>query len=153
MASTPAPEIEGFVLDSFAILALYGNEPAAGDVAALLARETGHLVMTYVNMGEVLYTIIRERGEDRAGATLLGLEDAGVIFVPAERMLTFEAARFKARHRLSYADAYCAALSSLTGFPLVTGDPEFSQLEGEIPIHWLCGPDRDVRPSASCPGR
>jgi PIN domain nuclease of toxin-antitoxin system len=140
VSSVASHEVEGFVLDSFAILALYGNEPGADEVAALLAGEATHLLMAYVNLGEVLYMMIRERGEDRAGAILLGLEEVGVTFVPAERSLTLEAARIKARHRLSYADAYCAALSRLTGFPVVTGDPEFSQLEGQIPIRWLSQP-------------
>jgi uncharacterized protein len=130
----------GFVLDSFAILALLGNEPGADEVGELLSAGAGPLLMTYVNLGEVVYTIIRTRGQSRADVALLGLEESGITFVPAERSLTLEAAGLKARHRLSYADAYAAALARLAGFPLVTGDPEFRQLEGQIPIRWLSPP-------------
>ena len=61
---------------------------------------------------------------------------------PAERVLTLSAARLKARHRISYADAYCAALADMSGFPVVTGDPEFRQLEGRIQLGWIGGPGR-----------
>ena len=141
MRSEPRLEPKGFVLDSFAVLALLGDEPVGAEVTGVLTGEATRLLMTYVNLGEVLYITIRERGEDRAGAALLALKEAGVMFVPAELSLTLEAARIKSRHRLSYADAFCAALSRLTGFPVVTGDPEFSQLEGEIPIRWLTRAD------------
>jgi PIN domain nuclease of toxin-antitoxin system len=138
--TAPAAAPAGLVFDSFAVLALLEDEPGADEVAGLLSAEAAHLLMTYVNLGEVLYTIIKERGQDRADTALLALEAAKLTFVPAERSLTLEAARYKARYRISYADAYCAALSSLTGFPLVTGDPEFRQLEGQIPIHWVSSP-------------
>jgi PIN domain nuclease of toxin-antitoxin system len=145
VTSAPQQEVGSFVLDSYAILALLDDEPGGSEVSAILSSGAGELLMTYVNLGEVLYWTMRKRGEDRAGAALLGLEEAGVTFVPAELSLTLEAARIKARHRLSYADAYCAALSRLTGFPVVTGDPEFSQLEGQIPIRWL----ETAQPAAS----
>ena len=47
------------------------------------------------------------------------------------------AADFKARHRLSYADCFAAALAQQRRVELVTGDREFRPLESEIRIHWL----------------
>lgn len=88
---------------------------------------------------EVLYTVIRERGRDQADATLLGLEGIGLVFVPAEWTLTLAVARLKARYPISYADAFCAALSQISGFPVVTGDPEVRRLEGIIPLRWIGG--------------
>ena len=44
---------------------------------------------------------------------------------------------FKARHRLSLADALAAALAKEKKAELVTGDPEFKALEKEIKIAWL----------------
>ena len=137
--SVAAPTSGGLVFDSFAILALLENERCADEVAELLSQDGGYLLMTYVNLGEVLYTIMRERGQDRADMALLALEATDLTFVPADRTLTLEAARLKARHRISYADAYCGALARLTSFPLVTGDPEFKQLESQTPIRWLVG--------------
>jgi predicted nucleic acid-binding protein len=47
------------------------------------------------------------------------------------------AADFKSRHKISYADAFAAALAKQRQAELVTGDPEFRTLDSEIRIHWL----------------
>jgi predicted nucleic acid-binding protein len=47
------------------------------------------------------------------------------------------AADFKARHKLSLADAFAAALAKERKAELITGDPEFKALEKEIKIGWL----------------
>jgi uncharacterized protein len=46
-------------------------------------------------------------------------------------------ADFKARFKLSLADAFAAALAKEKKAELVTGDPEFKSLDQEIKIHWL----------------
>jgi predicted nucleic acid-binding protein len=53
------------------------------------------------------------------------------------RALADTAADFKARFKLSLADAFAAALAKERRADLVTGDPEFKALEREIKIHWL----------------
>ena len=136
----PTKSRDGLVIDSFAILALLEDERGACEVADLLSEGPELLLMTYVNLGEILHAVIRERGQDRADATLLALEGSRLTFVPADRTLSLAAARLKARYRISYADAFCAALSEISGFPVVTGDPEFRQLEGVIPIRWIGRP-------------
>jgi len=133
---------DGLVLDSYAILCLLGDEPGADEVADLLESGPELLLMTFVNLGEILYTIMRERGSDQADAALLALEASRLTFVPAERALTLAAARLKARHRVSYADAFCAALSHISGLPLLTGDPEFQDLEREVQVRWLGEPSK-----------
>jgi predicted nucleic acid-binding protein len=45
------------------------------------------------------------------------------------------AADFKARFKLSLADAFAAALAKENKAELVTGDTEFKPFEGEIKIH------------------
>jgi ribonuclease VapC len=47
------------------------------------------------------------------------------------------AADFKARFKMSLADAFAAALAKERRAELVTGDPEFKPLDGEIKIQWL----------------
>lgn len=129
---------DGLVFDSYAILALLEDEDGAADVADLLAAQPGGpILMAYVNLGEVLYTVMRERGQEQADSALLALESTRLVFIPAERTLTLTAARLKARHRISYADAFCAALSEISGYPLVTGDPEFRDLEGTVQVRWI----------------
>ncbi len=51
--------------------------------------------------------------------------------------LAREAARFKAAHKISYADCFAAALAKLHKGEVITGDKEFKTVEGEIKIAWL----------------
>jgi len=39
--------------------------------------------------------------------------------------------------RLSYAHAFAAALAKLRKAELLTGDPEFKAVQGDVKIHWL----------------
>jgi len=128
------------VLDSHALLALLRDEPGAEAVAAILekAGQRDHPVhMTEVSYAEVQYIIRRKDGE-AAWATIAGeLEAAPVEFHPATRSLADTAAGFKARFKISLADAFAAALAKEKKAELITGDPEFKALEKEIKIHWL----------------
>ncbi len=47
------------------------------------------------------------------------------------------AARIKAEHPLSYADAFAAALAQELGASLVMGDPEFKTVESTVNVMWL----------------
>ncbi|MGD2048353.1 MAG: hypothetical protein PVH03_02600 [Chloroflexota bacterium] len=49
----------------------------------------------------------------------------------------FAAAHIKATHTVSYADAFAIALTMQHSAVLVTGDPEYSQMEHLIDIEWL----------------
>jgi ribonuclease VapC len=51
--------------------------------------------------------------------------------------LTRRAAHLKARHRLSYADCFAAALAQQRDAELVTGDQEFRPLARDVKLHWL----------------
>ena len=60
-----------------------------------------------------------------------------IEFHPVTRALADVAADFKARYKLSLADAFAAALAKERKAELITGDPEFKALEKEIKIGWL----------------
>ena len=128
------------VLDSFALLSFLRDEPGAEMVAALLekAEERRHpLQMTEVNYAEVQYIIRRKDGEAAWRIVADELAAMPIEFRPADRPLADQAADFKTRFKLSLADAFAAALAKLRKAELVTGDPEFKQVEGEIKIAWL----------------
>jgi len=57
--------------------------------------------------------------------------------IDEELLLT--AAGLKAKHPISDADFFAAALAMIKNCPLLTGDPEFTSLEkqGIISIQWL----------------
>ncbi|MFH1970100.1 MAG: PIN domain-containing protein [Verrucomicrobiota bacterium] len=128
------------VLDSFALLSFLRDEPGAEMVAALLekAEERRHpLQMTEVNYAEVQYIIRRKDGEAAWRIVADELAILPIEFQPADRPLADQAADFKTRFKLSLADAFAAALAKSRKAELVTGDPEFKQVEGEIKIGWL----------------
>ena len=128
------------VLDSHALLALLRDEPGGETVAQILERAGARdqpVHMTEVNYAEVQYMIRRKDG-DAAWATIAGeLKAAPIEFHPADRRLADTAADFKARFKISLADAFAAALAREKKAELVTGDPEFKALEKEIKINWL----------------
>jgi ribonuclease VapC len=127
-------------LDSHALLRLLRDEPGAETVSQLLEKASQRdqaVHMSEVNYAEVQY-IIRRKDGDAVWAAIAGeLRAAPIEFHPATRPLADLAAGFKARFRLSLADAFAAALAKEMKAELVTGDPEFKALEKEIRIQWL----------------
>ena len=60
-----------------------------------------------------------------------------IVGVSDDLALACQAAVFKATHKLAYADCFAAALARMKNAELLTGDPDFQQLEKEIKIGWL----------------
>ena len=128
------------VLDSWAVLAYLEDENPGKQVAEILASAHEHgtsLLMTTVNAGEVWYILAREVSETEAERTVTDLKRLGIQFVDADWNLTRLAAGFKAKHRMSYADCFAAALAKDHKADLVTGDKEFQQVQNDIRINWL----------------
>lgn len=131
---------KAFVLDSWAVLAYLGDEAASEEAAELIA--TAHenrtpMFMSSVNAGEVWYIVAREISETDADKAISDVLSLGIELVDINWGLTRIAASFKAKHRMSYADCFAAALAKEHRCELVTGDNEFKQIEGEIGIRWL----------------
>jgi len=130
----------GKVLDSFALLAYFRDEPGAETMENLLVtagKKDAPLHMTDVNYAEVKYAVLKKDGAaawEQAAKILQGLP---IDFHSTSRALADTAADFKARFQMSLADAFAAALAKEKKADLVTGDPEFKPLEKEIKIHWL----------------
>lgn len=129
------------VVDSYAVLALFFEEPGAERVAQLLheaAVADRPALITAMNWAEVLYKVERRQG-------LAGVEQAKrfertmpLDVVAADRELAELAARYKANHKMSLADAFAAALAKQKKAELVTGDPEFKSVEHELKkVTWL----------------
>lgn len=130
------------VLDSWALMALFNNEPGADAVEALLekaAADKHKLLMSVVNWGEIYYSVMRgasrEVAERKAGE--IAAMPIDIIGVGDDLSLARQAAIYQATHRMSYADCFAAALARSKNCELLTGDPEFKALEKEIKINWL----------------
>lgn len=130
----------GKVLDSFALIAYFRDESGGEAVERLLiaaGRKDSPLHMSDVNYAEVKYSIVKKDGAAAWAEAAKILQGLPIEFHPTTLVLADLAADFKARHRISLADAFAAALAKETGAELVTGDPEFKPLEKEIQIAWL----------------
>lgn len=128
------------VLDSHALLACFRGEPGGERVRDLMRKAAASdrpLLMSEVNYAEVKYTILRKEGVAGWNLTAEALQSLPIAFVPADRRLADLAADFKARFKLSLADAFAAALAKEKKADLVTGDPEFKALVKEIRVQWL----------------
>ncbi len=96
------------------------QEPAASRVSDVLEQQP---VMSWINLGEVFYVVKRDQGEDEALETLRDLRPKLDLDLPSEDRV-LDAARIKADHPMSYADAFAAATAAAHGVVLLTGDPE-----------------------------
>ena len=128
------------VLDSWAVLRyLEDSGPAASAVAGLLDDDTP--LMSWINLGEVHYVLRRLHGESDAAETVRDLRDVIDVRLPDEA-LVLDAARIKADHPMSFADAFAAALAVARDATLWTGDPEL--LISDAAWRW-----RDLRTDAA----
>jgi predicted nucleic acid-binding protein len=132
--------MKNYVLDSFAIIAFFEDEPGAKQVAeilSLLIQKKAKGYMSTVNWGEIYYSTMRVQGVEAAEQAIKQLRKYPIELVGADQELTYEAAKLKGEYTVAYADCFAAALSLRLSAPVVTGDPEFKKLEGEISIQWI----------------
>ena len=128
------------VFDSWAVLAYFEDEPAAEAIEEMIVgahRDGISIIMSVINVGEVWYTLARRTSASEADKAILQLRQLGIQFVDVGWEMTREAAVFKSKNRMSYADAFAAALACQDQAKLVTGDQEFKPLETVIDILWV----------------
>lgn len=122
------------VFDSYAMLVLFQREKGHEEITQLLsdiAANNKEGFICVINLGEIYYIAHRKQGVNKADLAIRAIMHFNLHIVDADYALTMEAARIKARHKLSYADAFAAALTIKKKATLITGDKEFKQLEGE----------------------
>ena len=128
------------VLDSYALIAYLNKEEGYAIVSEIFEKcvDAGeYAFMCVVNLGEVYYHALRVGGEPKAKLVLEITKALPIDIVEANISLTLQAAEFKAFNKMSYADAYAAALAKIKKATLVTGDKEFKALENEIKINLI----------------
>ena len=129
-----------YVLDSYAMIAYFEDEPGADRVAKVLkqlVQGKAKGFMSVVNWGEVYYNTMREQGIAEAEKVIHQLDKFPIQIVEVNKDLTYEAAKLKGKYRIAYADCFAVALSVRLNASLVTGDPEFKKLRERISIQWI----------------
>jgi uncharacterized protein len=129
------------LLDSYALLTYLNREESFQKVQEALyeAQISGRpLLMNEINVGETYYILYRKRDREKADFFL----DTVLVSLPI-RVLpnSFEdvvsSARLKAQYPLSFADCFAASTARRENAIIMTGDPEFENLEHMVEIEWL----------------
>src|SRR3989338_4044980 len=103
------------VLDSWALMAFFNDEPSAEEVEKLLvkASEDKHkLLLSVINWGEIYYSVMRGGSQELAEQKAREIASLPIELVPVAEDLELvrQAAVFKATKRMSYADCFAVAL-------------------------------------------
>lgn len=123
------PENDLYLLDTSAVLTLIEDERGADRVEDLLRHAT--VLLPFVAGLETYCITLWERGEDEADRRLFLLRQLPVRWLDAVNdAVLVMAGRFKAEHRLSFADCLVAAFAADAGAVLVHKDPEYEPLSG-----------------------
>ena len=109
-----AKKTKAYVLDTWAVIAYLEDEPSGEKIEELIAtahEEQIPIYISVINLGEVWYTVAREISEEEANTSIKILSDLRIQVENVDWEITQEAARFKSQHKMSYADAFAAALA------------------------------------------
>ncbi|MGD0959744.1 MAG: PIN domain-containing protein [Methylomonas sp.] len=134
--------MNGYLLDACALIALLNDENGADKVESLL-NGSEPVLMSAINMLEVAYDAVRRSGGNTDAASLClqlaqneGIEVLWALSEPD----WLAAARWKARGRLSLADAIALAVSETRKLKLVSADHhELDVLvsAGLVDVEWI----------------
>jgi predicted nucleic acid-binding protein len=131
---------DAYILDSFAVLAYHYGERGKEKVKELLLKSEKGDTQGYfhwINAGEVYYILHREEGEGIANRAIALIKRWPISLVLPDEGNFLLAARIKAKHPISYADAFVVATALSKEGRIVTGDPEFKKVEKVAPILWI----------------
>jgi len=126
-----------YVLDTSAWLTLIEDETGADSVEELIAKaRAGEIVVlvSFMSFMEVYYITMQERDRNEAQARVDLMAALPGLRVDSTATLGLLAGKLKAKHRLSVADAWIAALAQERNATLVHKDPEFEQVEATVKV-------------------
>ncbi len=129
------------VLDAWAFLALiFKEEPAAKKVRSIFALQSSSkssIYISWINLGEVYYTIARKKGLNVANETLDDIKKLAIRLQVPSKSDILSAAKIKSEYKLSYADAFAVSLAKKIGGVIFTGDPEIILLKDFVKVEKL----------------
>jgi predicted nucleic acid-binding protein len=126
-------------IDSWALLEWLLGQPGAPKVRAILdqASDGQHqLLMDWINVGEVVYMLVRKRSQQASEDFLMRLPSLPIRLVLPTVDSIVRAARIKSTCKLSYGDAFAVDLAIQHQAGIVTGDPEIAALS-LVKVVWV----------------
>ncbi len=124
-----------YILDTPALLSYIEDEEGSDIVENLLIEAENKKIViwiAFVSLTEVFYITLQEKGETEAKKRLELMQSLAINIEESNEDLNLRAARFKAKNRISLADAYIAALCEKYNGILVHKDPEFKSVSPAI---------------------
>ena len=128
------------VFDASAVIIFLANQPGAAEIELLLdaaVKGTAELFLSVINWGEIYYSIWQKNGPAAAAQALAEIARMPIEIVPVDLTITRQAAEYKARDKLPYADAFVAALATLRDAEVVTKDADFRRVSHLISVQFL----------------
>lgn len=128
-----------YVLDANAALRyLMGAENDGSERVRSLVRDgergATRLSMSDINLGEVLYILMKSVDEPRALQTIRELRQV-ISIADADMERTTQAAILRYRFKLGYADSFAAALAMEYDATVVSANPSFEKLGKKL--RWM----------------
>lgn len=129
------------VLDACALIAYFNDEPGADEVESIFSK-SDMIYVHVVNVLEVAYDAVRVSGDIDSASEIL----AAVAALPCTILWSLSetefmgAARLKAKHRISLADAIALGVAAARNATVATSDHhEFDPLEKTeaLRFHWI----------------
>jgi uncharacterized protein len=126
------------LLDSFALLAYLKQEGSYKKVKDILFSDGIRILMNDINIGETFYILARERGRERAEYFLSAiLPSLPIVAIGNSLKEVIQAATIKSQYPISYADAFAVVTAQREKATIITGDPDFKQVQDLVKIDWL----------------
>jgi predicted nucleic acid-binding protein len=129
------------VLDASALVRFLDDEPGAELVERLINKAASGeltLLISAVNWGEVVYAVAHRLGLEAVRQLLNKLSNLQLTVAACTGEDAAEAALFKARFKIPYADAFAACLAIRNSAALITADYDFKTLPPEaLKIEYL----------------
>ena len=123
-----------YLLDTSALLTLRDDERGAEQVAGVLMQAEEHQVKVYgsfITLMEIFYRVWKDEGETEGRVAFEQCHSLPIQWIHENPVLLEQAAKIKAAHPLSLADAWIAATAILENGILMHKDPEFEIVDVE----------------------
>jgi len=130
----------GYMFDSHALLTFFQNETGANIVYEILRKSIKEHIdrlVCVINLGEIIYITKGMFGDQKKVEILGRIHQLGVKVLPVSDTLVYQAAEIKAEYPISYADCFVIACAQEHNATIVTGDPEFKNVDHLVKIKWI----------------
>ncbi len=130
----------GYLFDSHALLAFFQNEKGAKVVCDILQQSREQNIdrlICVINLGEIIYLTKKRFSGSRKLEILGRIHQLEFKVLSVLNPLVYQAAEIKAEYPISYAGCFAVACAVEHNATIVTGDPEFKNVEHLVNIEWI----------------